>query len=595
MHMSRPPLALVCGGLKRVSSSSSSSSSSSPCNLLRLLFHVSLFALASRGLSQPLSTPVSSLDALPKSNYTEQPSLVIEDVVFGTEVHSLRSSGRSRSSPQCAAFHRHRFDLSWQHHADSGVYATGLITESLHHDEDALHSSNKLLVLPGFHRYLNLLDHDGHHVPTSPLLLSSSASTAPFHTSPVLFDYNGDGHDDLVWINVDGAVLVINGWPGAQPLLLAPVTRLRKLSVLHQWFAGMDIKQLQRGEAPHSLETEADHPAGSVPSTTPTEPDAAPQSDDAIPQWAGVRSKRRKAAAGGLSSGRRLLQLEDDAVFEHLLDNLPEEARASLLLFSQAPSAALEPFEEDAAEDAQYPAVEGNVWVDAHVLATPTLFDFDHDGSWNELAISVSYFYDQEHYQDNPHLYSRLPSSTDLRSYVAGGLVVLSLTTLKTLWSIQLDLTTDYTDRKAMIYSQPTVVDLDGDGEDEIIVGTSLGLVYVLAPGSSVIRPGFPVVMHEVQGAGGGGGRQRRRSAGAARQRQPRQRRRAQRGRPGGVAHALQRRLLAGRHRRGRQPGRRARRRRRLLLGPRCGRTEATRGSCSTTSPSRRRRRSSLR
>ena len=66
--------------------------------------------------------------------YTEQPSLVIEDVVFGTEVHSLRSSGRSRSSRHCAAFHRHRFDLSWQHHADSGVYATGLITESLHHD-----------------------------------------------------------------------------------------------------------------------------------------------------------------------------------------------------------------------------------------------------------------------------------------------------------------------------------------------------------------------------------------------------------------------------------------------------------------------------
>lgn len=197
-------------------------------------------------------------------------------------------------------------------------------------------------------------------------------------------------------------------------------------------------------------------------------------------------------------TGRRLLQIEDDAVFDHLLDNLPEEARASLLLFSSSPSSSILQFDDDVIEE-PYPPVEGHIYVDSHVLATPTLFDFDRDGQLNELAISVSYFFDQEYYQANPHLYSSLPPDIDLRNYVAGGVVVFSLSSLEQLWSIQLDLTTDYMERKAMIYSQPTIVDFDGDGEDEIVVGTSLGLLYVLSPTSGALRPGFPVVLHEVQ------------------------------------------------------------------------------------------------
>ena len=461
--------------------------------LLPLLLLLSL-SLPPSTTSQPLTPPVARESDLPTSNYTVLAPLSIEDVQGGTDVHSLRSSRRSRSSPNCSAFHHHRFDLAWQVHADSGVYATGLITESLHHDEDAQHSSNKLLVLPGFHHHLHLLDHDGHHLPTSPLLFSTSTLSAPFHTSPVLFDYNGDGHDDLIWINVDGVLLLINGHLGAQPLLLASPTRIPRLAIHHQWMRGMDIQALQRGETPH----------------TEPEPSPPPPTDDhnSPPHGvAGVRhdpppTPRNPSAPTPPTppTGRRLLQVTDDEVFEHLLDNLPEEARASLLLFSQSPASSIVQFDdEEMGGEVQGDPPAGHIWVDPHVLATPTLCDWDHDGAWNELAISVSYFFDQDFYQANPHLYETLPPGTDLRSYVAGGLVVLSLTTLKPLLSVQLDLTTDYTERKAMIYSQPTVVDLDGDGEDELIVGTSLGLVYVLAPSTGLLRPGWPVVMHEVQ------------------------------------------------------------------------------------------------
>ncbi len=65
--------------------------------------------------------------------------------------------------------------------------------------------------------------------------------------------------------------------------------------------------------------------------------------------------------------------------------------------------------------------------------------------------------------------------------------------------SQQLDLSTDYTRLKAYIYSSPTVIDLDADGQLEIIVGTSLGLIYVMNAINGQQMSGFPIVMSEIQ------------------------------------------------------------------------------------------------
>jgi len=44
-----------------------------------------------------------------------------------------------------------------------------------------------------------------------------------------------------------------------------------------------------------------------------------------------------------------------------------------------------------------------------------------------------------------------------------------------------------------MIKSSPTVVDLDGDGRSEVIIGTDLGLLYVLDGETGFVRRYFPM------------------------------------------------------------------------------------------------------
>lgn len=66
-------------------------------------------------------------------------------------------------------------------------------------------------------------------------------------------------------------------------------------------------------------------------------------------------------------------------------------------------------------------------------------------------------------------------------------------------WLVHLDLTTDKSRFKALIYSTPTVADIDGDGRSEIIFGTSLGLLYVLDGESGFVRRYFPMQFHEIQ------------------------------------------------------------------------------------------------
>ncbi|KAJ4834760.1 Protein DEFTIVE IN EXINE FORMATION 1 [Turnera subulata] len=135
--------------------------------------------------------------------------------------------------------------------------------------------------------------------------------------------------------------------------------------------------------------------------------------------------------------------------------------------------------------------------VDSHILCTPVIADIDNDGV-SEMIVAASYFFDHEYYSNEEHK-KELGDDVDIGKYLASSIVVFDLDTKQVKWSKELDLSTDAANFRAYIYSSTSVVDLDGDGYLDILVGTSFGLFYVLDHRGN-IREGFPLEMAEIQG-----------------------------------------------------------------------------------------------
>ncbi|KAL0838089.1 hypothetical protein Bca101_089979 [Brassica carinata] len=189
-----------------------------------------------------------------------------------------------------------------------------------------------------------------------------------------------------------------------------------------------------------------------------------------------------------------VLEAEADSAFDFLRDNdkLGDEYFSD---YDDYVNDTMWGDEEWVEEKHEY--TEDYVNIDAHILCTPVIADIDKDGV-EEMVVAVSYFFDPEYY-DNPEHLKEL-GGIDIKNYIASSIVVFNLETKQVKWVKDLDLSTDNANFRAYIYSSPTVVDLDGDGYLDILVGTSFGLFYAMDHHGN-IREKFPLEMAEIQGA----------------------------------------------------------------------------------------------
>ncbi|XP_058099558.1 protein DEFECTIVE IN EXINE FORMATION 1 [Magnolia sinica] len=430
-------------------------------------------------------------------------------------------------------------ELRWQTEVSSSIYATPLVAD--------INSDGKLdIVVPSFVHYLEVLEgSDGDKMPGWPAFHKSTV-----HSSPLLFDIDKDGVREIALPTYNGEVIFfrVSGY------LMAEKLEVPRLRVRKDWHVGLNPDPVDRSHpdvhdealiqgaaemnrsAPGLNTSASSLKEGNLgPLMNATKPEnGTTQAGQNIDLPTSMDNATRDVGSIGTenttNTQRRLLEdidskgahegnsdtnvNGDEGVGMHgaTVENnevLEEDADQSFDIFREGEELADEYNydyddyvdesmwgDEEWTED-KHEKMEDYINIDSHILCTPVIADIDNDGV-SEMVVAVSYFFDHEYY-DNPEHLKEL-GGIDIGKYVAGAIVVFNLETKQIKWTTQLDLSTDTAKYRAYIYSSPTVVDLDGDGTLDILIGTSFGLFYVLDHRGRV-REKFPLEMGEIQGA----------------------------------------------------------------------------------------------
>ncbi|CAL4919887.1 unnamed protein product [Urochloa decumbens] len=428
-------------------------------------------------------------------------------------------------------------ELRWQTEVSSSIYATPLIAD--------INSDGKLeVVVPSFVHYLEVLEGtDGDKLPGWPAFHQSNA-----HSSPLLYDIDKDGVREIALATYNGVVnfFRVSGYMMMDKLEV-PRRKVRK-----DWYVGLNPDPVDRshpdvhdssiakeaaskesplidqnkpgsaqgGEAlnnaseQHTVETKPSeqHTVETKPNSTQAQENAELLNNVNDTHSGGISSVTT-AAENTSHTQRRLLQTADGsdsgakvAATAENNEPLEEDADASFDLFrdpEDLPDEYNYDYDDYVDEsmwgdedwkEQEHEKAEDYVSIDAHILSTPVIADIDKDGV-QEMVIAVSYFFDREYY-DNPEHAKELEGIA-IEKYVASSIVVFNLDTRQVKWTADLDLSTDTVNFRAHVYSSPTVVDLDGDGYLDILVGTGYGLFYAIDHRGKV-RNKFPLEMAEI-------------------------------------------------------------------------------------------------
>ncbi|CAD6207427.1 unnamed protein product [Miscanthus lutarioriparius] len=432
-------------------------------------------------------------------------------------------------------------ELRWQTEVSSSIYATPLVAD--------INSDGKLeVVVPSFVHYLEVLEGtDGDKVPGWPAFHQSNV-----HSSPLLYDIDKDGVREIALATYNGVVnfFRVSGYMMMDKLEV-PRRKVRK-----DWYVGLNPDPVDRshpdvhdssiakeatsketpvidqnksgsmegGEAlkntseQHSVETKLnstqvqenvqlpnnvnDTHSGSITSVT-TEAENTSQShtqrrllqtaDKSDEQTGSSKTNESDSGAKVAATVENSEPLDEDAdaSFDLFRDpeDLPDEYNYDYDDYVDDRLWGDEDWKEQEHEKA-----EDYVSIDAHILSTPVIADIDKDGV-QEMVIAVSYFFDHEYYTDSNH--AKELEGIDIGKYVASSIVVFNLDTRQVKWSAELDLSTDTVNFRAHVFSSPTVVDLDGDGYLDILIGTAYGYFYVIDHRGKV-RNKFPLEMAEI-------------------------------------------------------------------------------------------------
>ncbi|KAG6524948.1 hypothetical protein ZIOFF_014893 [Zingiber officinale] len=375
-------------------------------------------------------------------------------------------------------------------------------------------SDGKLeIVVPSFVHYLEVLEgSDGDKMPGWPAFHQLTV-----HSSPLLYDIDKDGTREIALATYDGVVnfFRVSGY------LMMDKLEVPRRKVHKNWYAGLDPDPVDRSHPDvhdDSISKEASaknsisriqYNGVSSNLNDTIKRDASLENDTEENQTQTQRSLLEEIDNQGAHDGHSKDHNTGDGVQGATVENDQEleEADSSFDLFRDTDELADEynydyddyidesMWGDENWTEESHETAEDYVSIDSHILCTPVIADIDNDGT-KEMVVDVSYFFDHEYYDNLEH--STELGGINIEKYVASGIVVFNLDTKQVKWIQDLDLSVDSGNFRAYVYSSPTVVDLDGDGKLDILVGTSYGLFYILDHHGQV-RNKFSLEMAEIQ------------------------------------------------------------------------------------------------